>query len=223
MNRQAIASLGFLKTTAIGGLFFLLPLGVFAILVGQVTQLVWAIARPLSEYLPVQSAIGYVVLLAISVGLLIAACFLAGAIAQQGIARRFNEEIEKYLLILFPRYTILKERLTGNIGSEVRKNELCPALVRLPGHSRLGFEIERHVDHTDAAGVVRESVTVYLPGSPDPWSGQVIVVQAHHVDRLSCPFAEAVSAHELLGRGTLALLDRYRGGRQEFPAETTQL
>jgi uncharacterized membrane protein len=211
MNRRVMQSFGFLKTTAIGGLFFLLPLVVVGVLLGQVARIVWVVAVEVNGFLPTQTAAGYTIVIAISIGLIVFACFACGVFARRRIARKFSKSVEKYLLMMFPRYAILKEQLTGNIGGDVLRNTLQPVLVRLPGHSRLGFEIERQVEHEDAGGSVRESVTVFLPGSPDPWSGHTIVVQSHHVEKLASPFGEAVGALEQLGRGTQHLIHRYRG------------
>jgi uncharacterized membrane protein len=211
MSRRVTNSFGFLKTTAIGGLFFLLPVIVVGVLIGQVARVVWAVAVQVNELFPSQTAAGYAIVIAISIGVVVFACFACGVFARRRIARRFSQSIETYVLMIFPRYAILKEQLTGNIGSDVLRNTLKPVLVRLPGHTRLGFEIERLGDHEDASGVVRESVTVYLPGSPDPWSGHCIVLQSHHVEQLASPFGETVSVFEQLGRGSQFLIERYRG------------
>lgn len=212
MNQRVAESIGFLKTTAIGGLFFLLPVAVVGFLLGQVIQFVWVVAGNVAGLLPIGSAIGYAAVFGISLAGIVFACFACGVLARRRLAKRFSESIEKYLVALFPRYAILKEQLTGNIGGEVLRNTLKPVLVRLPGHTRIGFEVERYGDHADAAGAVRESVSVFLPGSPDPWSGHVIVVQSHHVEQLFSPFNETVATFEQLGRGSQALIDRYRGG-----------
>jgi uncharacterized membrane protein len=221
MNRRVAESIGFLKTTAIGGLFFLLPVAVVGFLLGQVIQVVWVVAGKVAGLLPIGSAVGYAAVVGISLAGIVFACFACGVLARRRLAKRFSESIEKYLLALFPRYTILKEQLTGNIGGEVLRNTLKPVLVRLPGHTRIGFEVERHGDHADAAGAVRESVTVFLPGSPDPWSGQVVVVQSHHVEQLFSPFNETVATFEQLGRGSQALIERYRGGFMADQADSS--
>lgn len=210
MNGRVKHSLGFLKTTAIGGVFFLLPLVVVSVLVGQLGRVVWAVAQSVAPYLPEHLPLAYTTLMAIAVGIIVLLCFAAGVVARRRIAKRFAESVEKYVLMLFPRYAILKEQLTGNIGGDVLRNQLQPVMVRMPGQTRLGFEVERHGGHADAAGVVRESVTVFLPGSPDPWAGQVVIVQAHHVERIASPFSETVATFEQLGRGSQRLIDRYR-------------
>ncbi len=212
MKRRVTESLGFLKTTAIGGIFFLLPLVVTGVVVGHVASIIWSIATAISDYIPVGSAIGYSFAVLVATAVVVCCCFAAGVIASRQIAKRFSSSIEKYVLMLFPRYAILKEQLTGNIGGDVMRSQLQPVLVRFPGHSRLGFEIERSGGHADGSGTGRESVTVYLPGSPDPWNGEVVILQAHLVEQVHSPFSETVATFEQLGRDSQRLIERYRGG-----------
>ncbi|TVP98436.1 MAG: DUF502 domain-containing protein [Planctomycetaceae bacterium] len=215
MNRSTTDSFGFLKTTAIGGLFFLLPLAVVLFLVGQVARAVWVVARELADYLPALAFWGYPLLLLIALGLIVLGCFVSGIIARRQFGQRLSQTVETYVASIFPQYTILKQRLSGNLGPNSATGSFRPVVVRLPGHTRLGFEIERYGDHADAAGVVRESVTVYLPGSPDPWMGQVIIVPAHSVEPLASPFGETTATMEHLGRGLQTLIERHRVSQLE--------
>jgi uncharacterized membrane protein len=225
MNNRVKHSFGFLKTTAIGGIFFLLPVVVIGVLLGQLGRIVWVVSQSVGQYLPAHVPLSYTTLMAIAVAIVVLLCFAAGVVARRRIAKRFSESVEKYVLMMFPRYAILKEQLTGNIGGDVLRNQLQAVVVRMPGHTRIGFEVERHGCHADAAGALRESVTVFLPGSPDPWSGQVVILQAHHVERISSPFGETVATFEQLGRGSQRLVERYRAaqptGATIFPVESS--
>ncbi len=189
-----------LKTTAIGGIFFLLPLVVVGALLAQVAQVVWIAAAAFAPYMPFPSVAGYSLLLAIAVLIILLLCFLAGMAARRSLGRRITESIEKYLLMLFPRYAIFKEQLTGNIGGEVLHNQLRPVLVEVPEGIRLAMEVERSVDG------LSEWITVYFPGSPDPWSGTVVMVPAAKVTSVAIPFSEALATVEQLGRGSQRLL-----------------
>jgi len=201
MKEKVSQSFGVLKTTAIGGIFFLLPLIVVGALVGQLLQVVWVVGRSVHSYLPVKTPAGYSLLLAATVLLLLLLCFAAGVAAKRSLGKRFTESVEKYLLMLFPRYAIFKEQLTGNIGGEVLHNQLKPVMLSMPEGKRLGMEVERR-----EAGNTGW-VTVFLPGSPDPWSGSVVIVESSRVQRLEIPFTEAIATAEQLGRGSLRLLD----------------
>ncbi len=189
--------IGFLKTTAIGGLIFLLPLIVLAALLGQVVQIVIAVAEVLGEWLPVNTPGGWATVLGLAVLAIVLACFFAGLAARRSFARRFSETIEKNLSMIFPRYVILKDQMAGTLGGNETKPQLKPIWVRLHDRAQLALEVERGPDSL---------VTVYLPGSPDPWAGSLVYLKAAQVESLDVKFADAVGICEQLGRGSTALL-----------------
>ncbi len=195
MNKRK-SSGNFIKTTAIGGLLFLLPLIVLGSLIGQLVPIVMSIANVLGDVLPgtfkTPSGISLLVLLAIVVLLLL--CFLAGLIARYSLGRRFSEAFEKKLVMLFPRYAILKDQVADSIGGDQSRPKMTPVLVRLNDFMRIGFEIERSADS--------KHVTVYLPGSPDTWSGYSVIVSPDRIEPLNLEFGDAVSICEQLGKGS---------------------
>lgn len=194
-------SFGFLKTTAIGGLIFLLPLIVIGILVGQIAPIVLAIAKVLSNssYIDTDKPADVALLFALSIAIVVLMCFLAGMIARWSIGQKLSRFMEKNLIILFPRYAIYREQLKGSIGGEDNKPELIPVLVRFDDVTRLAFEAER----TEGS-----LVSIFLPGSPDPWTGNVIFMSPDRVERLDIPFSEALGICERMGRESLHLLEQ---------------
>ena len=78
MKKQLTKTFGFLKTTVIGGLLFLLPLAVVGGLLGYVFNVVLLIYEPLKEHLPVSTVTGTAILFLIAVGILVMLCFLCG-------------------------------------------------------------------------------------------------------------------------------------------------
>ena len=136
-------SFGFLKTTAIGGLIFLLPLIVIGILVGQIAPIVLAVDNVLSIYIDTTDPAGVALLFALSIAIVVLMCFAAGMIARWSIGQKLSRFMEKNLIILFPRYAIYREQLKGSIGGEDNKPELIPVLIRFDDVTRLAFEAER--------------------------------------------------------------------------------
>ncbi len=192
-------SFGFLKTTAIGGLIFLLPLIVIGILVGQIAPIVLAVANVLSIYIDTTDPAGVALLFALSIAIVVLMCFAAGMIARWSIGQKLSRFMEKNLIILFPRYAIYREQLKGSIGGEHNKPELIPVLVRFDDVTRLAFEAER----TEGS-----LVSIFLPGSPDPWTGNVIFMSPDRVERLDIPFSEALGICERMGRESLHFLEQ---------------
>jgi uncharacterized membrane protein len=127
---------------------------------------------------------------------LAALCYLAGLAARRSFASRFAQKIEKNQLLLFPRYAIMKEQFAANLGEQLAM-AMKPVLVELEGAARVGFEVDR-----SAAGLV----SVYLPGSPDPWQGMVVHVESARVRPLAADFAAAVALCESMGRQSSGVL-----------------
>ncbi len=199
MSQHVKKSFGFLKTTAIGGLIFLLPLIVIGALIGQIAPIVMSVATVLSAYLPVKTPTGISILIGLSIGIVLLMCFAAGLIARWSIGRKLSRLIEKNLILLFPRYAIYREQLKGSIGGDHNKPEMIPVLVRFNDVTRLAFEVER------SEGPL---VSLYLPTSPDPWSGSVIFMSPDRVEPLNIPFSEALGICERMGRESLHFLDQ---------------
>ena len=130
MKERIGKSFGFLKTTALGGLFFLLPLVVIGALLGYVYSIVSVIYEPLKEWIPVSTTAGLAALFAIAVGILLLLCFIAGIIARRAIGRKFAKTVEKQLMTVFPKYAVYKDLLADNIGGPENVPSLRPVCMR---------------------------------------------------------------------------------------------
>jgi hypothetical protein len=100
-------------------------------------------------------------------------------------------EISAYNDILFEKLDLshgknysVEGNANGNIG--------LPLPVSMI-HGSLVFEIERLADG---------KVVVFLPGSPDPWSGSVSMVTHDRVTLLDMTVKSATGLRKCLGRGT---------------------
>ncbi len=197
--KSAHKSFHFLRTTAVGGLLFLLPLIVLGALIGQIVPIVITIAEMLGELLPsfLKTPSGIAILVAAAIGILLLLCFVAGVVASWSLSKRLSKAFEKNLLMFFPRYAILKDQMADSIGGEQAKPQLKPVLVQVDNYQRIAFETERD-DRS-------QQVTVYMPGSPDAWAGYVALFQANQVKPLDAEYRDAVATCEQLGRGVAAL------------------
>lgn len=198
MNHHVAKRFGFLKTTAVGGLVFLLPLVVVGALLGYVYNAVLLIYEPLKEYLPVSSTLGLTILFLIAVAILLVLCFSCGLAARVAIGRKFSQTLEKRLVTVFPKYAIYKDILAGNIGGETLAPSLKPVTIRFDDAIRIGYESGR---------TERGLVIAYLPGSPDPWIGSIAIVAPDRVNSLAVDFSETAAICERLGRESSHLLN----------------
>ncbi|MBD3674280.1 MAG: hypothetical protein HUJ26_12215 [Planctomycetaceae bacterium] len=192
----------FLRTTAIGGILFLLPLAVIGGILGYLYSMVIVIYEPLKEWIPVSTASGVAILFSMAVGILICLCFLAGILARRALARRFTKTVERQLTMLFPKYAIYKDILAGNIGGEDATPSLTPVRVEMQDRIQIGYESGRTPDGL---------VIVYLPGAPDPWNGCVAMVKPEQISPLEVDFNETAAICERLGRESEKLLTKPGG------------
>lgn len=201
MRTKIQESVGFLRSTAIGGLFFLLPLAVIVGLLGQVYGIVAAVAGPLGQslpdWVPINTATGIAVLFAASVLIIVLACFVAGVIARRAIGRRFSTTIEKQLITVFPKYAIYKDLLAGNLKHDSDGPTLSPVLVSCPDGFRIALEADR---------LPGGLVVIYYPGAPDTWIGSVVLVPPERVHPTSLDFNETLGVFERLGRSSREFL-----------------
>ncbi|MDG2388073.1 MAG: hypothetical protein P8M30_02020 [Planctomycetaceae bacterium] len=197
MKQQVNESWRFLRTTAIGGLLFLLPLAVIGGILGYVYSLVIVIYEPLKEMIPVSTASGIAILFLMALGILICLCFLAGIAARRAFARRFTKTVERQLTMMFPKYAIYKDILAGNIGGDSATPSLKPIRIELQDRIQIGYESGRTEDGL---------VIVFLPGAPDPWNGSVAMVKPEQVSPLEVDFNETAAICERMGRDSEKLL-----------------
>jgi uncharacterized membrane protein len=108
MNPKLKGSLRALKTTALGGVFFLLPIVVVSIVLAYIYRTVVTIHEHLEPWIPFHSTIGIASLFCLTIVLLLAACFVAGLVARHAIGRHLSRSIEQQLITVFPKYGIYK-------------------------------------------------------------------------------------------------------------------
>lgn len=187
-----------LTTTLIGGVVFLLPLIVVLVVVGHALQIAVQAVTPVVQAVPQARAGGIAVVTVAAVLLLVAMCYGAGVLARAALGRRLSTGFEDRLTTVYPRYHVIKamsQNLHGAIGQQV----LRPALLTLGEQQQLGYDIERLADGR---------AVVFVPGSPDVWSGSVLLVDASCVEPLAVDPVAMARALQGMGRGLAALLER---------------
>lgn len=185
---------GAIRTTIVGGLLFLVPFVVVMLIAGKALQVMRTVAGPIAELLGMDRIGMAAIVDVVAIVLLLGLCYLAGRIAESERGRRTYRALDERLLDIFPRYGFVKAIASG-VAKE-QDQHIRPVTVRFDDLVQLGFEVER-----DAARVV-----VYLPGSPDPWSGSVAYVEADRVTPVAGDVQTVIKSMRGAGRGALAVL-----------------
>ncbi|MBC2716603.1 MAG: DUF502 domain-containing protein [Desulfobacteraceae bacterium] len=183
----------FIKTTIIGGLFFMLPVVVVVVVVGKALKIMLLVGKPLGTLIPTESIGGIATANVVALLAVALCCFIAGVIAKSALAKKAYLSLDTALLAI-PGYAIIKGFTESMNNSEEVAQGFLPVLVRFDDSAQIGFEVER-----SEAG----NVAVYLPGAPSPWSGSVAYFKEDRVKRLDISVAQAIGIFRKLGRGSV--------------------
>jgi uncharacterized membrane protein len=183
-------------------MLFLIPFVVVVVVAGKALQLMRMIAKPLVELFDVERVGMIATIDLVAIGLMVALCYIAGRVAVSERGRQAYRALDERLLDIFPRYGFVKAIASG-VAKE-RAERIRPVLVRFDDLAQLGFEVER-----DATRVV-----VYLPGSPDPWSGSVALVDTDRVAPVAGDVTSMLKTLRGAGRGALAVLAQEPGAAE---------
>lgn len=189
----------FIKATVIGGVFFLIPLAVVAVLVGKLVEVMRGVAGSLAPLLPVETPVGALVLNLFAVLVILGFCFLAGMAAQRAQAKKIVAKLETTLLAALPGYAFVKAFGDNMRRSDEISESFMPVSVQFDDYSQLAFEIEREPNG---------KVALYLPSAPNPWSGTVVYVTNDRVTRLSMSLNDALKNIRMLGKGSSTIKER---------------
>ena len=195
--------LEFLKTTAIGGLFVLLPVLLLYLLLAEALGLIVALATPIADLFPKGTfekinhpvAMGLILIMGIS--------FLVGLALRSESGRRLGRWIELTVLDRLPVYKALK-RLTTGFTETGKDGAFKTAVLNSPGGEReIVYIVE---DHGNGY------LTVLQPWAPTSFSGSVKVFNQDRLEVLDAKLGDASRVLSHWGVGVRELLEKKTTG-----------
>ena len=195
----------FVRTTIVGGMMFLVPVVIIALVLGKAMQLASGLAKPLSEALPVIQVAGVGTVTLLAALLLLAVSFLAGVVARTSPGRRMSQWFEESFLGGLPQYQVMKSMAAGLAHVE-KASHVNPVLVSIEDAWQIGYLLET---------LDNNWVAVFLPQAPTPMSGNVMYMPAKRVRPLDITMIQAMAIVKRLGVGSAAAL---RGVDLTLPA-----
>ncbi|WP_339487486.1 hypothetical protein [Pseudomonas sp. EL_65y_Pfl2_R95] len=188
----------FLKTTALGGVLFILPLVLVIVLIQKAVHL---LRGPISKMLPVfdhHSVAGITALSFAALFALLLLCFLAGLLAKTSAAKRVRNSIEDKLLDNVPGYRLLKDTMARMAGVEEESN------------TQVGLYLDG--DIVQFCLIVesgRDWSSIFLPdgGSAGLTAGAVQIVPSAHVHLTELTWLEVIKCLKRNGHGSLTLAE----------------
>ena len=191
---KTIASLA--KTTAIGGLVFLLPLVLLVAIVGKAFNIIKVVSTPLGNLISAEKVAGYAVADLLALTVLLVVALLAGMLARSPAFDSFYKKIDAIIMQVIPGYSYIKG-MTGSLSDSEAEQSLKSVAVIQDDMVLIGYEVERLTDGW---------VAVYLPGAPDTRSGSVAYFTSDRVVPLDTDFAGIASCLKTLGRGSSRII-----------------
>ena len=182
----------FLKATLVGGLMFLVPVVLIAVVLRHALQFADRIAQPLAAVLPISHLGGVAVATLIAIAILLVIAFLAGLLSRTGPGRRVTHWFEESILGGLPQYRMVKSLAEGLTQLETG-GDMQPVLMRGDEGWMLGYQMEELPDGWRV---------VFLPASPTPMSGNVMYVEATRVKPLNLSMRDAMQLVKRLGIGS---------------------
>lgn len=183
---------GFLKTTIVGGLLFLVPLILLGLVLRHAMGIAGKVAGPIAEMFPAHEIAGVAIGTIIAALLLLLAAFVAGIFARTDAGRSLTHWFEESFLGNLPQYRVVTSMAEGLTKVEQAEG-LKPVLVGADGGWQLGYSLEQ----------VRDGwVAVFIPQSPTPLSGNVVYLPSDRVRPLGIGIGEAMKLVKRMGVGS---------------------
>jgi uncharacterized membrane protein len=184
------------KATLLGGAIFLIPGFLAVFVLGKVFGALKSLALALGPKLGIATWLGGALLDVVAIAAVVLVCFFAGLLARRAAAQRMRARLDQLLLGSFPGYAFVKGMAENMQHTQEIAGTFLPVLVSFDDNRQLAFETGRLPGGT---------VSVYVPGAPNPWSGGVFFMNADRVRKLPITIPEALKVIRALGRGSDAL------------------
>jgi len=179
----------FIKTTLIGGLFFVIPIVLVLLIIGKILEIFRKLVTPIADIIPLETIGGITLSGIIALLVLLLLCFIAGLFANTKKANDLKNWIEATILSNIPGYTLLKGMTESAIGVD-SENLKDVILVDIEEVWQIGFLMDEIDD---------ELSSVYIPGAPNPMSGDVFLVKNERLKKLDLPELSAMKIYKKMG------------------------
>jgi len=185
-----------LGSMVVGGLLFLLPLVLVALLLGHAIRLAGKVAKPITDTLQVDAVIGSGGEEALAIVMLVAVSILAGVFARTKAGRTMMRWAESSFLGGLPQYQMVKTMAEG-LAQVEGADGARPALINIEEAWQLGYVLEP---------LGNGWVAVFLPQAPTPLSGNAMYMPEERVRPLTITMVQAMAIVKRMGLGSAGTL-----------------
>jgi uncharacterized membrane protein len=200
MERTMKRKQGFVMTTILGGVVFLVPVIILVAIIGKALEIMTKVAAPLDAVIPIDNFAGVATVNILAIILILVVCLFAGLAAKSINAGKVVGYLETNLLSQIPGYSVVKGMATSIAGAE-QESGMKTVFVSFDDYSQVAFEIER-----TAGG----DVVLFLPGAPNAWSGTICVATADRVQPADASMTNVMRTMRDFGKGHASFLGDIR-------------
>jgi uncharacterized membrane protein len=190
----------FLKATTLGGLFVVLPLIVVFGLLGKVMMGVHRVAESLMNKLAGQESVEAHFPIIFSILIVVGISFAFGLTLISRRGQATGRWVERTLLFRIPGYAAVRA-IVGGLADASSEGVVKPGLLTQdPGIEAFVLVIEDHGG---------DYLTVFIPGSPNPGSGNVQIVRKDLVRMLNVRMTDIGVTLQQWGVGSAKVLAKH--------------
>jgi uncharacterized membrane protein len=189
----------FVRTTILGGVFFLAPIVVLIVILAKAFGYAKTGIHAVVVHVPAVSDLSVGVATVLSIAMVALVCLLAGLLARTVPAQHVVNALESSVLSKIPAYEYLKQESASALGvAEI--GELPVVFVPMEGGWQLGLQTEALSDGL---------VSIFVPGAPNPHSGSVFFFPPDIVRPAGVELVAALNCLRRCGAGASALGARW--------------
>jgi uncharacterized membrane protein len=187
---------GFVRTTVLGGVFYLVPIIVLVAVIGKALGITERLVTPLARLFPLHGPLSFFSERVLAIVVIVLFCFLAGLISRTARGKSFTRWLETNVLSLVPGYALVKS-LSDSMSGAGGESGGEAVLARIEDAWQVGLLVER---------LDNGHVAVFVPGAPTVSSGSVYFMTEDRIKPLGIPVSAAFRCVQRIGQGSNTLL-----------------
>lgn len=187
----------FFLTTVLGGLFVILPISIFIIIVRFAVNFLMNIISPLSNLLRVSEATPKWTADVMAMAIITLVFFIIGLIVQMPRGKAYMKYIERKYLELIPMYSTIRETVNQFRGKRKPFSQVVMANVFGNDTRMVGFITDE---------LPNDMYSIFVPTGPNPTNGFVFHVKRHQLEFIEARSEDAMRSIIAVGTGTKTML-----------------
>lgn len=179
----------FIRNTIAGGILFLLPALLFAILFNKAYSIIKKLSEPIYLKLP-GGFLSFVSSNVITIFILILICFFSGLLFKTIIIKKWITLLEEKILIGLPGYPLIKSIISGVIGKDEAAT-MKPVMIQDGDSWKLAFLVDEG----------EKISTVFIPDAPRIDAGEIRIVPSIIIRKLDINVTLFTNSIKSFGKG----------------------